>query len=519
MAGGAEEFRAWNPSVRDNLYLPDEHMTQDLLASATRQKLAALNRYGDLQAENARIGPEALEKGFNAYQGGKQRGLAEEGAKQNLRAGSQEEQARNQKMKLGDIQLEQAKNQQSEENAYRDFLNQPNAGGAPGATRRQGLNEARFKSDINEPTFKSEEHTMKMDQIRKEMKLTDFQLGQMGLTAANAKEQKERDDLQTAFAGIYGNKTMTPEQQDQAAAQLEQQHSGGKIPPQVVSGYRVAGRNGAVAAAQQGQLNHQILVQGTEPYQHMARSTGSAQSDAQTIQHLGELRNQYKNNLRFGGNLTGKLGGEGDVSSQSREDFAKSLDDMGKHELADHVRGAGPTAVGGRMDDVIKTLAGQTTSAWRHEKQAIHPSMQQGPEVGQADQAIAGLSTLTGPNAGKNTVPLAPGVGATTGSTANAMFLGGGQKPPGGMQQTGGAPPQQGGAIKIPGYNPGMPPAQNGALQAGRIPNQQGTITPPGFQGAPPPGGMPGGGTGYPYDFSKYRVNQQMPATGMGVKQ
>ncbi len=497
---GAEEFQRFTPRIRDDMYLPDEHMTQDIMASGTRRKLADLQRMGEVQARGAAIPGQAIENAYGAYNEGKARRMSEEDAKQRYAMNQQSMKGTDQQQALTGVQLQRAQAQQAEENANREFMDQT---GASGQTRRQQLQQAELQGRIDQPGFTRDEHTAHMAEISKSMKQMDMQIAAAGMVAQDHQELKQRADIQEGFAGIYGNRTLTPEQQDQQATAFEQQHAGGKVPPQVVSAYRVAGRNGAAAAQAQGAMTSQVLLQGTEPYQHMAHATGSAQSDAQTIQHLGELRNQYNNTLRFGVGL-GKAGDESNVATQARNDFADSLDAMQKHDLADHVRSAGITSVGGRMDDVIKTLAGQTKAAWAHEKTAIHPTMAQRPEVQQADQMIAGLDGVASGKTAKNQISLAPGVGPTSGTMGNASFLkgmGGGQMPP--------PPQQQQGQIVPAGYNMGATPQANGQRNAGQLPTQNGMLTPPGFPGQAPP-------SAYPYDFSKYQIHPQQPASSLG---
>src|SRR4051812_32525376 len=82
---GAEEFQRFGPRIREDMYLPDQTMTQDIMASGTKRKLADLQRVGDIQAEAARTPYDAITKGYNAFQEGKSRALNAEEQKQQMR--------------------------------------------------------------------------------------------------------------------------------------------------------------------------------------------------------------------------------------------------------------------------------------------------------------------------------------------------------------------------------------------------------------------------------------------------
>lgn len=505
---GSEEFAKFNPGIRDTLYIPDEHMTQDIIASTARRRLAQTQALGAIQADAARAPYEAGENAYKSYVEGRKRGLAEEQQKQEMGQRAQQSQDAH---KAQDIQNQRNQGSLSEEQKQREFLDQDSGGGK---TRRQALAESDYGQAIKAPKNAQEEHDLRMREIDHQLRAADAQAAYSGYALQDAKDQKLRGDIKDELAGIYSNPALTPQQQQQATQQIMAKYQG-HLPPALLNAYATGAQNAVVASRNQAAAAAQLTAQGTDTYRDMSNKTQAAQGAVANLQHLNQVRNTYANNLRFNVGGIGASAGENSVGSDQRKEFADTLDAMGHHDLAEDVRGAGISSVQSRMDRAIQALGTQVKSQWDVDKRTIHPSQQQRPEIGQTDQAIQTLSQIGQPGSEKNNLDLTgSGMGAGRRSS-NASFLTGGQG--GGQPPPGGAP--QGGGIMPAGYNMTQPPAANAQRKSGAMPNG-GMVQLPGYNGGQqqPPQTAPGQAapmpSAFPYNFSKYRINPPQDAQG-----
>lgn len=440
---GSEELARFLPNIRDNMYIPDQHLTQDLLASAARAQNERIREAGEAYAQSKGIPWQAAQNATDQFWSGRGQARKEEVENQRYRG----EEARQQGM---GIENERMRGSLSEEQARRNMLYTPNEAGV---TPAQQIFNANLSEEIMKPKVTQQNLDINAQNMDLTRRKTMADLSAMGFNAQTAQEQRDQERLVQAVAGITLDGKLSDEDKAKKIEEITGQaklHS--SINPNAIDGIASQAKVNAIASMNAAKAGSETVTESQDPFVTMKGETDKAAHGIATVNQLDDLINQYKTNLRLGGvgEAMGSLGGENSQAQSARATFASAADQI-QPGLGQVISSAHPESVVTRMQAVRDNIANRVASDWNTvSKTKIHSSMLGRPEYTQTEAAIKNLAQ-GGKKPAKNTLNLAPG----TQTVNNRQFMN-----PQPAQPTGQATAAPGSPINPQLFNPqgGLPP-------------------------------------------------------------
>lgn len=391
MGGSEEQYRAAS-RFRDNYVDPERNNRTylDLQNQGFQNTAANIDRMGDLRAKSEETIPGALVNAFESFKGGQDRARkqAEENQVMEQRQGMMTHQnyvnqgmpAVNDAQRIFNAQQQGMLDEQNATNTWRGQTN------SSGLTNRQSEFSAKLKNDQLAPVA-----TQSGIDVNKTL------ANQSGERLRMDKDRMERErqieDLDNMIMGIRGDKSLTPEQQEQKIYDLTHSTSMGKIPTAALPGLAFKSQVNASRAAKANETAENTALHLSVPYQDMRSKLAPVEKNLGNLEEIKRQVALYKEHTRMIGQIPGL---EDPIANSARENISNLADEVIPGYGAKLRQQSAFTGVQTRMEDTVRDISQALAQKFKDAKNTIDPKLANLNEVRAIEQKVNALGLDTG---------------------------------------------------------------------------------------------------------------------------